>query len=108
MPNRRLLLAVCTLHAACLPDSSPQEPETASETTAAPVAATTAEESRPGVMTTTEDPESDPTTGSDDTSGAGEVLVAGTYREKASFAGGAFTLNAGADDTDIYVARLRP
>jgi hypothetical protein len=40
--------------------------------------------------------------------GAGEVLVAGTYREKASFAGGAFTLNAGADDTDIYVARLRP
>lgn len=73
MPNRRLLLAVCTLHTACLPDSSPQEPETASETTAAPVAATTAEESRPGVMTTTEDPEGDPTTGSDDTSGAGEV-----------------------------------
>lgn len=38
----------------------------------------------------------------------GEVVVAGNFREKVSLASGAFHLDAGDDDEDIYVAHLRP
>jgi hypothetical protein len=38
----------------------------------------------------------------------GEVFVAGQYHDKVSFADGAFHLDAGVEDRDVYVAHLRP